>query len=524
MPRTRTTRRKRTTRSKRSSSPTGLPESLRDPRCYGPGVKTVRLVETHVSWVFLTGQHAYKVKKPVKLPFVDFSTLELRKRFCDEELRVNRRLAPELYLGVVPIGGTAAAPRVGRKPAFEYAVKMREFPAAARLDRRLEAGRVPREALADFGSRLAKFHGRLPPIRGVDPEETAAAALRNVEELAPLLRAERKRELALLRAWTARQCRRLEPVFARRAAAGAHRECHGDLHLQNLLWRDGKIMAFDALEFDRKLRDIDVICEAGFLAMDLRAHGRTDLAYEFLNRYLEHSGEYGGADVLPFYLVYRALVRAKVAAIKRAQSAADDHGTERYLATALELTAPKTPLLVVAHGLSGSGKSHVCAELVGRLPGFRVRSDVERKRLHGLNAAARSGSGVGAGLYTAAASRRTYSALAAIADALLRNGENALIDAAFLERNARLEFRQVAAANAAKFAILDCTASPSELRRRIRARARGGRDASEADVAVLEHQLRTAERLDRAERRHAVTVDTERDIHYPRLAARLRAL
>ena len=500
-----------------------MPESLCDPRCYGPGVKRVRLVETHVSWVFLTGQHAYKVKKPVKLSFVDFSTLKLRKQFCEEELRVNRRLAPELYLGVVPIGGTDAAPRVGRKPAFEYAVKMREFPAAARLDRRLEAGRVPPEALADFGVRLAKFHGGLPPIRSIEPGETPAAALRNVEELAALLKGERKHELAALRAWTARHCARLEPVFARRAAAGAHRECHGDLHLQNLLWRAGKIMAFDALEFDRKLRDIDVISEAAFLVMDLRAHGRTDLAYELLNRYLEASGDYGGADVLPFYLVYRALVRAKVAAIKRAQSAADDHGTERYLAAALELTAPKTPLLVIAHGLSGSGKSSVCDELVGRLPGLRVRSDVERKRLHGLAAAARTGSGVSAGLYTAAASRRTYLALAEIADALLRNGESALIDAAFLERNVRRDFRQIAAANAAKFAILDCTASPSELKRRIRARSRAGRDASEADLAVLAHQLRTAEPLDRAERRHAVTVDTEGGIRYSRLVARLRA-
>jgi len=523
VPRTGNTRGKRTARRRGSSSRVGLPEALLDPRCYGPGVESVRLVETHVSWVFLTGRHAYKVKKPVKLPFVDFSTLKLRKHFCEEELRVNRRLAPELYLGVVPIGGTVEAPRIGRAPAFEYAVEMREFPADARLDRRLEANGVPREAAAELGARLAKFHGGLPPIRGVASAETAATAQSNVEELAALMPAQRRNEIAALRAWTERRCRTLLPIFERRAAAGAHRECHGDLHLQNLLWRDGKIVAFDALEFDRKLRDIDVISEAAFLAMDLRAHGRTDLAYEFLNRYLEVSGDYGGADVLGFYLVYRALVRAKVAAIKRAQSAADDHGVERYLATGLDLTAPKTPLLVITHGLSGSGKSHVCAELVSRLPALRVRSDVERKRLHGLEASARSSSQVGAGLYTAAATRRTYGALAEIADSLLRNGETALVDAAFLARRERLEFRQVAASNAAGFAILDCTASRRELERRIRARASAGRDASEADLAVLEHQLRTAEPLDRAERRQAITVDTERNIEYAKLAARLRA-
>ncbi|HSC14574.1 MAG TPA: AAA family ATPase, partial [Gammaproteobacteria bacterium] len=233
-------------------------------------------------------------------------------------------------------------------------------------------------------------------------------------------------------------------------------------------------------------------------------------------------GDYGGVDVLPFYLVYRALVRAKVAAIKAAQSAAEGHDAERYLATAAELSARGRPLLVITHGLSGSGKTTVTDELVSFLPAIRARSDLERKRLHGLEPLARSGSALGAGLYGAAESRKTYAALADIADGLLRNGQNALIDATFLRRSERLDFRQIAAANAARFAILDCAASPAELRRRVGERARKGRDASEADMAVLEHQLATVEPLDRAERRHAVTVDTERDIRYAKVAARLR--
>jgi predicted kinase len=359
-------------------------------------------------------------------------------------------------------------------------------------------------------------------VRGVTVDEIGAAALRNIAELKPMTGDADRQKLSALRAWTERKLTRLGPLFARRAAAGAQRECHGDLHLQNLLWSDGKIVAFDALEFDRKLRDIDVVSEIAFLAMDLHAHGRADLAYEFASRYLEAGGDYGGIDVLPFYRVQRALVRAKVAAIKRAQSAADGHEPERYLDTALDLAAPKTPLLVITHGLSGSGKTTVTDELVSRLPAIRARSDLERKRLHGLAPTARSGSGLGTGLYAAGGTRKTYAALADIADGLLRNGENALIDAAFLRRSDRLDFRQVAAANAARFAILDCTASPAELRRRIRARARHGRDASEADLAVLDQQLSTAEPLDRAERRHAVTVDTERDIRYAEVAVRLR--
>ena len=506
----------------KTPAPRPLPEALRDPRCYGPGVDSVRLVETHISWVFLTGRYAYKVKKPVKLPFVDFSTLSRRKHFCEEELRVNRRFAPELYRRVVPIGGSLAAPRVGRRPAFEYAVEMREFPFDARLDRQLAAGGVPRAAFGELGRRLAELHTRLPRARRAAAEEISAAALRNIDELEGVTAGGDRRALAALRAWTEGACERLEPVFARRAASGAHRECHGDLHLQNLLWRDGKIVAFDALEFDRKLRDIDVISEIAFLAMDLRAHERTDLAYELLSRYLETGGDYGGVDVLPFYLVYRALVRAKVAAIKAAQSAAEGHDAERYLATAAELSARGRPLLVITHGLSGSGKTTVTDELVSFLPAIRARSDLERKRLHGLEPLARSGSALGAGLYGAAESRKTYAALAEIADGLLRNGQNALIDATFLRRSERLDFLQIAAANAARFAILDCAASPAELRRRVGERARKGRDASEADMAVLEHQLATVEPLDRAERRHAVTVDTERDIRYAKVAARLR--
>ena len=516
-----------------------LPEALRDPRCYGPGIDSVRLVETHISWVFLTGRYAYKVKKPVKLPFVDFSTLKRRKRFCDEELRVNRRFAPELYRRVVPIGGNLAAPRIGRTPAFEYAVEMREFPSEARLDRRLAANGVPRAAFGELGARLAELHAGLPRVRGARGEELCAAALRNIDELEAVAKDGYAQALAALRAWTEHECERLEPVFARRAASGAHRECHGDLHLQNLLWRDGKIVAFDALEFDRKLREIDVISEIAFLAMDLHAHDRADLEYELLSSYLETSGDYGGVDVLPFYLVYRALVRAKVAAIKAAQSAAEGHDAQRYLETAVALSArdrqgwrecrkrrthfaARAPLLVITHGLSGSGKTTVTDELVSRLPAIRARSDFERKRLHGLEPLARSGSGLRAGLYAAAASLKTYAALAEIADGILRNGQNALIDATFLRRRERLDFRQIAAANAARFAILDCAAAPAELKRRIRARARKGRDASEADLTVLEYQLSTVEPLDRAERRHAVTVDTERDIRYAELAARLR--
>jgi aminoglycoside phosphotransferase family enzyme/predicted kinase len=510
-------------RVRRASQPSQrLVDALRDPRCYPHDVENVHVAETHISWVFLTGAFAYKVKKPLKLPFLDFSTLRRRRHFCEEELRLNRRLAADLYLDVVPIGGSVTAPRVGRKPAFEYAVKMRQFAADARLDQQLAANAVPAAALHAFAARLAQFHVELPPI-AASPANATDAARSNATELEPFTRGAERRSLHILRAWTERESSDLAAVFAERAAS-AHRDCHGDLHLENLLLRDAEIVAYDALEFDRRLREIDTMSEASFLAMDLIAHGRGDLAYTFLNHYLEVTGDYGAVDVLRFYLVYRALVRAKVCAIKAAQHAhaADHNPFGPYLTTASALAAPASrPLLLITHGLSGSGKTHVTTELVGRLPALRLRSDLERKRLYGLRADARTHSAVGEGLYAAAPSRRTYAELGKNADRALRHGFDVIVDATFLRAGERAAFRQIAAANAARFAILDCTASTAELRRRIVARAAAARDASEADLEVLAQQLRDRQPFDHSDRTAAVHVDTERGVHYPALLAEL---
>ncbi|HJR69347.1 MAG TPA: AAA family ATPase [Gammaproteobacteria bacterium] len=498
-----------------------LAEALTNPKCYGHDVDKIRLVETHISFVLLTGPYAYKLKKPLKLPFLDFSTRARRRHFCLEELRLNRRLARELYLGVVPIGGSSAAPRVGRKPAIEYAIKMRQFDTRAELDEVLARGELPRAALEQFATDLARFHTALPPVK-VSHAAAAirASALDNFATLERYVRGTAQHDLRVLRSWTERESARLAAVFERRAAGGAHRECHGDLHLKNLLYRDGAVVAFDALEFDRRLREIDVVSEVAFLAMDLCAARRADLAFSFLNRYFEASGDYDGIEVLRFYLVYRALVRAKVDAIKSAQTRRSRRN-DTYLRAAVALSAPARPLLLVTHGLSGSGKTHVTNELVARLPALRVRSDLERKRLHGLAALARTASAVGQGLYGAAASRRTYAALAVTADRLLRHGFNAVVDAAFLRRAERLAFRQVAAANGARFAILHCAAPEAELKVRIAQRSAEGRDASEATFAVLLEQLRDREPLDRAERRATVRVATQRRIRYENLLARL---
>lgn len=514
---------RRRTASKRSRG-AALTETLKRPESYGHAVDEVRLAETHISWVFLTGKYAYKVKKPVKLPFLDFSTLRLRKHFCEQELTINRRLAPQIYLDVVPIGGSPRAPRVGKKPAFEYAVKMRQFSPRARLDHVLEEGKLTRTALEQFAEALARFHAKVPASHfDATGSAVTAAALDNLETLSPYVARARTASLTELESWTKRELARLGATFRRRVADGAEREGHGDLHLENLLLQDGAVIAYDALEFDRRLRTIDVQSETSFAAMDLIARGREDLAFAFLNRYFEASGDYAGIEVLRFYLVYRALVRAKVGAIKAAQhdAAAAGKALEPYFGTAVELIERRRPLLVVAHGLSGSGKTAITSELLGRLPALRIRSDLERKRLHGLASTARTGSPVGGGLYGAAASRATYSALGEAADRALRNGFDAIVDATFLLRRERAEFQQIAAANGARFAILECAASLPELRRRIVARGAEGRDASEADLAVLDRQLATHEPLAPWELRAAVRVDTERPPSYARIVRAL---
>ena len=502
-----------------------LVAALSRPEVYGAGVEHVERVATHISWVFLTGKYAYKIKKPVKLPFLDFSTLERRRHFCETELELNRRLAPELYLEVVPIGGTPEAPVLGAEPAIEYAVKMREFPADARLDRLLAADGVDRDLVLAFAEHLARFHDELPPATepANAPERALAAALENFTELEALAADDARllERLRSLHAWTERTGRALSGVLAQRFADGRHREGHGDLHLENLIALNGEVVAFDALEFDPDLRRVDVVSEAAFPAMDLLAHGRADLGFWFMNRYFEIGGDYGGLEVLRFYLVYRALVRSKVRAIKAAQSDDAPAGTP-YLDLALELAAKRRPLLVLTHGLSGSGKTHVSTELVGRLPALRARSDLERKRLGGFGERDASGSPVGGGLYDAATTADTYGRLADAAAIALRHGFDFIADATFLRAAERERFRALAGRLGSRFAMLDCTATEAVLRERVAARHARGSDASEADLRVLEHQLATAEAFTAAERGAVLSIDTAAPIDYEALAATLR--
>jgi len=491
-----------------------LISALSNPETYGAGVAAVRIVETHISWVCLTGELAYKIKKPVKLPFLDFSTLEARHRYCDEELRLNRRLAPEIYLDVVPIGGTVDAPQIGATPAFEYAVKMVEFPAETRLDRVLERRELRRSEITAFAERLATFHRNLEPAPTGTDYGSAATIRRvvaeNVEQVLAV-GALRHESADVLRAWLGRHGAWLDALLEARRADGAIRECHGDLHLENLIDWHGEIVAFDALEFDAALRFIDTIDEVAFLTMDLLAHGRTDMGYRFLNRYLEISGDYAAIALLRYYMVHRALVRAKVRALAAAvgESAAALSAAQPYADLALRLCQPSQPMLLITRGFSGSGKTTWTDELLGRLPAIRLRSDVVRKQQAGLDELGASKSPVGGGLYGESRRASVYDALAGHAERLLRAGYAVIVDATFLRRSERSRFAALAAEADAEFRILDFAAEPDTLRERIAARNARQDDPSEATLEVLDWQLARADALDADERAQTVRIETE---------------
>jgi len=468
-----------------------LIEALRDPARYPSPAGSVEVIETHISWVLLAGDYAYKIKKPVRLAFLDFSTLAARRRFCEEELRLNRRTAPDLYLDVLPIRCQADGTPVigGEGETVEYALRMRRFPADALAERMARAGALGPAQIDAIGAAIAAFHADAPRADAAGgygtAEQIIAPALGNFDQIAGLaVAAGEAAALARLRAWTADEGARLSAAFAARLAGGFVRECHGDLHLGNIAFLGERAVPFDCIEFDPALRWIDVASEVAFLVMDLRAHGLAGAGWRLLNDWLQATGDYACAGVLRFYLVYRAMVRAKIACLR---GATDDF--RAYVGLAGALAGERRPALVLLHGLSGAGKTTLSQALLEELGAMRLRSDVERKRLHGIDdPLARTGAKVEGGIYSAAAGERTYGRLAELARLLLGEGWPVVVDAASLRRAERERFRAIARETGVCFAVAACSASPEALRRRLAERAARGADASEADAAVLEHQ------------------------------------
>lgn len=472
--------------------------ALLRPDCYAHAADDLRLYETHISWVILAGPYAYKLKKPVSFGFLDYSTVEKRAAACAEEVRLNRRLCPDVYLGVVQLcarDGTYAVGGPGQP--VEPLVWMRRLPEAGMLPHLLATGAADAALMRRIARRLARFHTTAATGPGVDEHGSLATVRANWEENFAQTRPFIGRVLSAaafehLERFVRRVLDERADLFARRVAAGRVRDGHGDLHAASVCVAGRRIWLFDCIEFSARYRCADVAAEVAFLAMDLDHYGRADLAEAFVGAYARLSGDAELRALLPFYTCYRAYVRGKVLALRLAEG---DLGPEEAAAVRAEAAAYFDlawayagglggPTLVVTMGLPASGKTTLAHALARRLGLVHLSSDVIRKELAGLAPTDRQEVPFGTGIYSTAATRRTYAALRRRAARWLRAGRSVVLDATFGQRAERAALPRLAARSGARLVVLYCQADDATLVRRLAARPADPHRASDARLAL----------------------------------------
>jgi len=458
--------------------------ALLDPAQYPEDAPAeVRLVQTQMSFVLLTGRHAYKIRKPVDLGYVDYTTLEKRRCFSEKEVALNRRLCPDTYLEVVPVIRRAGRIALGGEgEVVDYAVKMKQLPDAGMMDRHLTAGTLTPAMVEAVAGRIAAFHASAETSAEISHFGAIESVRRNIEENFDQSRPYIGRALAQdqsdsLKAYCDGFLKEHGVAFARRIAEGRIRDCHGDLHSAHVCFQDSDICIFDCIEFNDRFRYGDTAAEVAFLAMDLDRYGRADLRQAFVFEYIKRSGDTGLCELLSFYQAYRAHVRAKVACFKlddpfvpEAEKAAELDKARGYFDLALSYTR-RAPRLFIMSGFTGCGKSVLATELARRLGLWYISSDLTRKKLAVLRPTSRLAAGIDYGIYSPEMTEKTYAAMLDEADQALAMWHSVIIDATFLRHVDRQRAQDLAARHNARFVIFECRLPEDELKKRLEQRS-----------------------------------------------------
>lgn len=507
-----------------SSLPAVIQAMLKPDLYPHPVREPIQLLQTHISYVVLTGEFAYKVKKPLDFGFLNYATLDKRKFYCHEELRLNQRGAPELYLDVVPF--FQAGDRVQFEPSgepIEYAVKMLQFPQATLLSEMYERGAVTEELVLELAKVIADYHqhsetseyirtfGTIPAIRqsideNYDQTETYIGGPQTQEQF------------DATRAYTDRFFAEEANLFAQRVAENRVRECHGDIHLRNICYWKDKLHLFDCIEFNEPFRFVDVMFDIAYVVMDFAIRDRPDLCALFLNTYTEQTGDWAGIEILPLYVSRQSYVRAKVTSfmlddpsVSAAAQAQASETAAQYYRLAWECTRSRQGRIVLMSGLSGSGKSTVARMLSQQTGAICIRSDAVRKHLAGIALDSR-GDTEGAtfsGIYTPEMTQKTYARLLELGIKLARRGETVILDATFDRFTHRHQACARAQAARVPLHILSCQADIEVLKSRLRERQG---DIADATVTYLADQQRLFEPLTAAEMARTTVVDTQLDL------------